>query len=344
MSRSRAVSSVIATLAVLIGSPARAIDVLAEVTTGKGGIATSLLLDVPLVEGRTHATLCYGLFRARGVFAPMHQACAGLDHAINDRWMVSAVLSATPPVVDSTELPDILRYTTANASLGASFAVGWQSGGFSDVEWALDATMGVTAFSVRETWSLRDASGTLRSLSNREGLVALRPGLGAAVQLGDRWELSLRGSYSIYSRDPLTVGRLGEEDLLRLAGSAERLQLSEGVRRLLAERVAEGLGSTEAGLILGDARSGLLLAPLHFELRPGIAYRLNRAIRAELFYNHQRYVPTQGLTHVLSTRWTVRANDALRLWAAAAVQVDRPDGASASRSLLFTAGGNLNFW
>ena len=71
-------------------------------------------------------------------------------------------------------------------------------------------------------------------------------------------------------------------------------------------------------------------------------------MRGQLSYAFTRYVPGQGVAHVLATRWTVRLGEAVRLWASVALQPDHleaaEDAAPAERLRAWlTLGGEYTF-
>jgi len=329
-------------LAVLLSAPAQANDFLVEVTRGKSLLAVSLLADLELVEDRTHLTLCYGLGAPLNTAPASHQLCAGLDHLFGEHWMGSVVLSLSPRSRYQVELVDGFRFSSDNFSTGASLGLAYQSGGWSDLELELDGTLGLSWYSAPHTWSLRTDSGEVRSRTVPGNLLAARPGVGGVILLGSGWELSLRATWFLYSGDPLEVGRISDEEITRIAGQIDSYLDTRLARTDLSSRLAESFVNTAGGRLLqADAASGLAIAPLQLQLRPGIGYRFNRTLRAQLSYGFERYVAGEGISHVFSTRWTVRMTEWLRTWASVAIQQDRPVGVAPRNSLLLSLGGEL---
>ncbi|MDQ3262329.1 MAG: hypothetical protein M3Y59_01515 [Myxococcota bacterium] len=329
-------------LAVLVAPSASANEYVIELSRGRSLLAVSALAGFELPDPATHLSLCYGLSSSGGGLPAVHQLCAGVDRVWGDHWMGSAIVSFSPRTRYQVQITDGFRFTSENSSLGASLALAYHSGGWSEVEFELDGTLGLSSYSAPHTWTLRTDSGEERSREVRSGLVAVQPGLGGVLFLGDRLELSLRGSYFLYSGDPLSLGRISDEEISAVVGRIDRYYDTTLARTELSRQLAESFANTAGGRLLqADAVSGMAIAPLQFQLRPGVAYRFNRILRAQLGYAFEKYVPGEGVTHVLSTRWTVRATELLRCWASAALQLDRPQDAPGNQALLVSVGAEL---
>jgi hypothetical protein len=154
-------------------------------------------------------------------------------------------------------------------------------------------------------------------------------------------ELTVRGSYHFYSADPLTTGRFTEEELAqyetRLTDTTQQTRVSDQNATYLVQTLA-------GRLLQADAVSGLATAPVRFELRAALAHELGTRWRGQLSYTFAEYVPTQGRGHVLSTKWTFRASDTLRFWAALAAQRDLPLAPSVpTTEALATLGAEYSF-
>ena len=96
--------------------------------------------------------------------------------------------------------------------------------------------------------------------------------------------------------------------------------------------------------------TGFPSAPGRFDVKPSVTYRFNATLRGQLSYAFTRYVPGQGVAHVLSTRWTVRVCEPVRVWGSLALQSDVLEGESGTggkgatvRTGLFSLGGEYTF-
>lgn len=329
---------------------AAAVSLVAEVTASRTYTALSLLSELELAQDRTYLTLCYGTTRTaaleiQGVDRPVdvprtHQLCAGLDHALDDHFRLNAFVSGSPKITNHVELlgpPNTLYFRSQSSSLGASAGLSYDSAGLSDVEFGLDGALSVTGYSLPHMWVTAE-----RTIRVPGGLVAIRPSLGVMLLLGSGTELSLRGTYVHYlGDDPLTAGRVSEEELSWLSTAFSR-GLAYAQFYGLSELVATFI-QAHGKLLMADALSGLASAPVRLEVRPSIQHRFTSWLRGQLGYTYDRYVPTQGASHLLSTRWTFSPGDAWSLWVAVAVQWDLPEGYPGMTSGLLTLGAEVTF-
>lgn len=158
------------------------------------------------------------------------------------------------------------------------------------------------------------------------------------------WELGLRGAFALDSEDPLTAGQFtdAEADPLeaRLEDRVAARRALAGLRRRqlrdLGTAVTRRLGEVNAG-------TGFPSAPVRWDVKPALTWRITPALRGQLSYAFTRYVPGQGVAHVVATRWMVRLGDAVRVWASVALQRDAPEDLPAEDSGLLTLGGEYTF-
>lgn len=297
-----------------------------EVTAGRGYLALNVTGDIELRPDETFLTLCYGMARSPPIQSqtsalppvtprPAHLLCAGVDHALSPHWIGSVLFQLSPTATQRIALTEGNAILTGRSSAGAAVAVAYESAGFSDAEFGVDASVAVTGYRL-----LRALETPNRRFSAGESLGTLRPSVGALLVLAADTELSLRAGYSLYSKDPLTAGRFTDEQLAGI----ERLLLLQAWE---AGRLAEALRNLELleGRILqADAVTGFPSAPVWLDLRVSASHRFNRVVRGQLSYAFERYVPTQGYGHVLSTKWSFRVADSFRLWTVLALQRDEP--------------------
>lgn len=345
----------VALLLVLAAAPARANTVSLELNTSRDYRGWSLLGDVTLKDDETFLTLGYTGARPEPGTAASHQLSLGVDHAPSLHWILSAMATLGLPKTSTVELarerPLLnapgLTARTGYRSLGLALSAAYDSAGFSDVEYGLDAGLVLTRYSLRRQIVAR-ADGLADSLLSREEpLVLARPSLGGRLMLGLHWELGLRAGLWLYSEDPLSTGQFTEAEqatvLRRYASETE----GRALLKLLLLRQLRDLG---AALLEANAVTGFPSAPGRFDVKPSVTYRFNAALRGQLSYAFTRYVPGQGVAHVLATRWTVRVGEPVRVWGSLALQSDVLEGDSGAggkgatvRTGLFSLGGEYTF-
>lgn len=328
-------------------------SVMAEGSAGGPQSSWTVLGDVELHPDTTFLTLGYTGVHTLIDDALSHQLSGGVDHALNDHWLLSGLLTGGLPKASTTVLTPArpalglpaLDTRNSYASLGVQLLASYDSAGFTDTEYGLDAGLGLTGYNLRRELLERDKESGARSLSQaRDRLFVARPAVGGRLVLQDAWELGARATAYLYSEDPLSVGHFTPEEyqqvLRRYADSSEasRAVLSSIRRRLKA--MASDLTGRLEGL---NALTGFPSAPVLFELKPTVSYRFNSRLRAQLSYAFSEYVSGQGYVHVVGTRWTWRPFKPLRVWAALALQADHPPDESAQNSVLATLGSEYTF-
>jgi hypothetical protein len=328
-------------LGVLCARAALAHSASADVTVGKGYFGLNAFGELELVADQTFLTLGYSGARPSPYSAFAHLVNAGVEHSAGDHLLLSATLSGGPPAATPVELSPELTYRSITSSLGAMAGAAYGSGGFDFFEYSIDATAGVTAH-----WLARELDGRFGKVRRRTEVTVFKPSVGVTAILDMDTELTLRGSYWLYSEDPVQPGSHTDVVLDRLIAPAparaERLRFTE-------EQVQAALSLFSDRLGQASAVSGLPAAPLWFELKLSAAHRFGRSLRGQLGYAFDRYVPGQGSAHLLSTRWTVRVGERLKLSAALALQLDLlpPDAEGQPRppapSGLFTVGAEYTF-
>ncbi|PTL76097.1 hypothetical protein [Vitiosangium sp. GDMCC 1.1324] len=340
-------------LALLGASEARAGSVMAEGSAGGSLRTWTLLGDVELRKDETFLTLGYTGTRTQSETALSHQLSAGVDHALNEHWLLSGLVNvglpkkSTTPLAPERPLLDLpaMSARTGYRSGGLQLAATYDSAGFSDVEYGLDAGLGLTLYGLdREIFTHQ--TGHQETLYRREEpLFLARPSLGARLLLVDKWELGVRGGLYLYSGDPLSSGQFTQAELKevmrRYAANAAEGNLL--VKTFTQRRIKE-LAVDLSGRLLGvNALTGFPSAPALFDVKPSVTYRFSTWIRGQLSYAFTRYVPGQGYAHVLGTRWTFRLADSFRFWASLALQSDHVQGEAPLRSGLATLGSELTF-
>jgi hypothetical protein len=179
-----------------------------------------------------------------------------------------------------------------------------------------------------------------------------RPSLGGRLLLGLRWEVGLRAGLTLYSENPLTAGQFTDEETAELTRRFESALEARRALLGLRARTWRDLGSGVARRVADvNATTGIPTAPSRFDVKPSLTWRPGRNVRGQLSYAFTRYVPGEGLSHVLATRWTVRLGEPLRVWASVALQQDRLEAGEEEaageptrvRSGLLTVGGEYTF-
>lgn len=315
---------VVAIAALTFSAAAGAHSLTSDLTVGNGYLGASLVGDLELRPLETYLVLGYSGVRPGAQTALSHQVSAGVDHAFGLHWLASLAGQWSPRSVNRVPLGGQTVLRASNASLGANATLAYQSAGFDFLEYVADVAVGATSYQL-----VRQFDGVLASRLERETLAVLRPSLGFTA-LFDLWtELSVRGSYFVYSEDPLIAGRFTEEQLRRAQAF---FKPGPGQALLLQQ-----------ALITADAVSGLQTAPVWFDLRASLSHRFSEALRVQLGWALIRYVPTQGRAHVPSVRAVWSVAEAVDLWGAAALQVDVPESAPRTSSLLVTLGAQVRF-
>ena len=327
----------------LCALPARAQSVALEASAGRDYRTWSVLADVPLrgSDGAAFLTVGYGGARPSEGAAVSHQVSAGLDALVGERWLLSFALQGSPtaeredPVLTPAGAPTALSVRSGAGQLGLHGLALFDAALEGPVSWSAEAGLGVTRTAVRTELvapRFRVAAG--------DALVTLRPSAGATLALGRRWELGLRGAAYLYGTDPLAAGTFSEaqarelEERLRATGGLFVRRLVE--RGLLGAFVRDRLGAA-------NAVAGIPTAPVRWELRPGVTWKPTARVRGQLALGLARYVPGQGHAQVLSTRWSLKATEEVRVWAAAALQRDVPEEAAPTRTGLLSLGLDVGF-
>lgn len=319
-----------------------------DVTAGRGSLAWALLGDVELVPDRTFLLVGYTAARMQGA-ALLHQLSAGVDHGVSMHWRLSALLDAGLPAASVTPLPPTLRLAdvrlrSESTRGGLTLRAAWDSAGLSDLEWGFDAGLSASVSRLQRSLLARErpALGGRRFQAGpvEESLVQLRPSAGLLLVLWLDTELSLRGSHALSSRDPLTVGQLTAAQLD--AAFAEETGRARDTTLRLRER--NRIELVRAELAGASAAEGLLTAPILFDTRLALSHRFGSRLRGQLSYAFTRYVPSQGATHVLGTRWSLRLAEGWRAWAGVSLQRDLfEDGGPPDTAGLLTLGGEYSF-
>ncbi|RKH92231.1 hypothetical protein D7Y13_37605 [Corallococcus praedator] len=345
----------VAVLGMLGAGPARAegadSSLTVEASAGRGYGLWSLLGDVGVSEA-TFLTLGYTGARPEAGTAATHQLSVGVDHLAGEHWLLSGIVSLGLAKGSDTELsqerPRLnvpgLTARTGYGSQGVQLAAGYDSAGFHKVEYGLDASLGLHRYPLRRQL-LTVSDGTPHVRYAQEDLLwVARPTLGARLLWDGRWELGLRGGFSLYSEDPLTAGQFTDAEKATLESQLEgraaaRLALA-GLRRRQLRDLGAAVTRRMADV---NAGTGFPSAPTRFDVKPSLTWRLNPALKGQVSYAFTRYVPTQGVAHVLASRWTVRLGDPVRVWASVALQRDVPEDLPAEVSGLLTLGGEYTF-
>jgi hypothetical protein len=312
--------------------PAHAATLLAEVSASQDFRAWTLLGDVELREEETFLTFGYSGVRPEPGTPASHQLSLGVDHALNEHWLISSTLSVGLPKVTliplAREAPRLdlpaLSARTSYRSQGLLLSAAYDSGGLSDVEYGFDGGLGLTRYPLRRQLVARRGESAPQVVFAREEVLGvLRPTVGGRLLLGGRWELGLRGGLYLYSDDPLSAGQFTPEEQAALAERYARVAEDRELQSAFVERLIRDLGSVVAGRLADvNAVTGFPSAPARFDVKPSVTWRLSAAVRGQLSYAFTQYVPGQGHGHVLSTRWTFRLGEPVRMWASVAVQAD----------------------
>ncbi|RYZ37472.1 MAG: hypothetical protein EOO71_27785 [Myxococcaceae bacterium] len=322
-----------------------------EASAGGGYSLWSLLGDVGVGEA-TFLTLGYTGARPEAGTAATHQLSVGADHLAGEHWLLSAIVSLGlgkgSDTALSQELPRLnvpgLTARTGYGSQGVQLAAGYDSAGFDTLEYGLDASLGLNRYPLRRQLLTVSAGATTVRYAQQDILWVARPTLGARLVWDGRWELGLRAGVSLYSDDPLTAGQFtdAERNALesQLEGRAAARKALAGLRRRQLRDLGAAVTRRMADV---NAGTGFPTAPTRFDVKPSLTWRLNPTVKGQVSYAFNQYVPTQGVSHVLASRWTVRLGDPVRVWASVALQRDVPVDLPAEVSGLLTLGGEYTF-
>ncbi|NOK19248.1 hypothetical protein [Corallococcus carmarthensis] len=322
-----------------------------EASGGHGYALWSLLGDVGVGEA-TFLTLGYTGARPESGTAATHQLSVGVDHLAGGHWLLSGAVSLGLSKASDTELsPERPRLNvpgltarTGYGSQAVQLGAAWDSAGFDTWEYGLDAGVGVSRYPLRRQLFTVSGGTPTERYTQEDLLWSARPTLGARLIWDGRWELGLRGGYAFYSEDPLTAGQFTDAETETLEAQLESRVAARKALAGLRRRQLRDLGAAVTRR-LGDvnASTGFPSAPVRWDVKPSLSWRLTPAVRGQLSYAFTRYVPGQGVAHVVATRWTVRLGDAVRLWASVALQRDVPQDTPAEVSGLLTLGGEYTF-
>ncbi|MCY1021914.1 hypothetical protein [Pyxidicoccus sp. MSG2] len=335
----------------------RRITATLEVSAGRDYRAWSLLGDMALYKETTFLTLGYTAARPESGTSATHQLSLGVDHVLGEHWLVAATASVGLPKSTLTALaPERPRLNlpsvdarTGYSSQALLLSAAYDSAGFSDVEYGLDAGLSLTRYPLSREIVVPTRNGTTLRYAREDLLWVARPSVGGRLMLGTHWEVGLRAGLTLYSEDPLTAGQFTEAETVELTRRFENALEARRALLGLSTRINRDLGSGVAQRVSDlNATTGIPTAPSLFDLKPSVTWRPGRAVRGQLSYAFTRYVSGEGLSHVLATRWTVRLGEMARVWASVALQQDRLEAveggeASRVRSGLFTVGGEYTF-
>ncbi|KFA94678.1 hypothetical protein [Archangium violaceum] len=336
----------------LAAPEAHAGSVMMEASAGASQRTWALLGDVELRKDETFLTLGYSGARLESDTALSHQLSSGVDHALSDHWLLSGLVNVGLPKTTRTALAPArpllglpaMAADTGYHSAGVQLAAAYDSAGFSDLEYGLDGSLGLTRYGLRRQISVREDGRDETLFQRNEPLFVARPSLGARLLLFDKWELGLRGGVYLYSGDPLSTGQFTEaevEQVMRRYANASEGRLL--LRALSRRRIGE-LALDLSGRMLGvNALTGFPSAPALFDLKPSVTWRVSTAVRGQLSYAFTRYVPGEGYAHVVGTRWTVRLARPFRVWASLSLQSDHLEGEAPLRSGIASLGSELTF-
>jgi len=169
-----------------------------EGSAGGGSRAWSLLGDVELREGTTFLTLGYTAARPGAGTATTHPFSLGGDHLVGRQGQVSAVASVGHPKSTLTSLaPERPRLSlpavqarTGYSSQALLLSAAWDSAGFSDREYGLDASLCLTRYPLSREIEVSTRTGPpLRYLRETRllggaGLPRRPPAAGDALRAG----------------------------------------------------------------------------------------------------------------------------------------------------------------
>ena len=294
----------------LVSLQANAFDgsVSVELTGGNRMLSASLIGDWGIVPDQLYLVGSYGVMRQapESDFAssPAHLFGLGFDWLPTRHLVTSLTATFSPKSREVTTFENLgATITTTRRSAQGIFAIGYQSAGLGDVEWGLDAGFLFTWY------ELEARVERFRAIERTTKLLLGRPSAGATVTFGGKTDLSLRGSYSIWSADPTTICRAD-------------------------------IALCEAGQAL-NLTPGFTSAPPWFDARVAVLHRFTSKVSGRLGYTFIRYVNGIGNAHAVSTRWSLRVAGWARLWAGLAVQYDWLPTASSFWSGYATLGAEL---
>ena len=352
----------LAPLALLFPLAAGAIEgaVSADLTVGARQVSLNTLGELGVVPDRLWLVAGYGFLKSPDVpatdtspkvaTAVSHLLSAGLDVSPHRSWIFSLLGQFSPrageqvPINLNGVLADRVVLGTVRQGAGASALIVWDSAGAGDVEGSVEVGGSFN-------WNLVGRTVVLGAnvRSKAEHLFSGRPQLGASLLLFGKTTLSVRAGYTFYSANPLTVGRLTDDELAAISQAvvqaAQRLSLDLDLLMANAQAVLSRLASF-------DAVSGYPYAPVRFDLRVSVQHRFSRWVRAQLSWTYLRYVPGQGFGNVAALKLTFRPHEMWRFWVGGSVQLDvardfawqrAPDEPLISPSGLASVGAEFSF-
>jgi hypothetical protein len=326
-------------LLALLPATALAVEGSAALELGGGNktLLVDVMADVSIVPRRLYLVTGYTLIKEQNLppdgalpgvtINPVHLFQIGLDFTPSSHWLFSASFAFSPKATNTVSRPDLtVSLEATQRSLQGFLAVMYQSANFETFDWSVDATV-----SGASNYLTATENGPLHSLSNTTPLYVLRPALGFTATLATKLDLSLRGTYCVYSTDPTQAGKFLDLDN---SFAAAATALSAILTRI-------------------NDFSGYASAPSWYEARGSVLYRFKPRLSGQLGYTFVRYVQGHGTAHIVSMRWSWRIHRMWRLWISGSVQYDDPVDNPAARTAspeqqpfwsgLGTLGGELTY-
>ncbi len=226
-------------------------------------------------------------FKSKGASAEgIWQLAAATDYSPNDHLSFGADVRGSPSSTASVAGATAGAKEAYRSSLiGGGLSAEYDTAGDGNAESIADGYFGLTAF--RTTQRSRAAKGAPMVLvTTPSSLLQWRASLGFTEVLWQNTEACLTGTYYLYSADPVDTGYYGPSVLGR-----------------------------------GGVSEGVPLEPLRWALRPGIRQRLG-PVRLGAYVQYGRYVGDAGYSLMTAVKATLKASEAVRLWAQVGFQRD----------------------
>lgn len=297
-----------------LGATAFEGSVSAELAGGNRTLSANLLADWGMVPDTLYLVANYGFVKHANVqvdpalpsqpLAATHLFGLGVDFSPSMHWLTSLMFNFSPKATDSFTFGERLLSGTASSSrrsVQGIAALAYQSAGLSDLEWGLDGTFIGAWYEL----SSRLVIGRM-DVTQTTNLFLGKPSLGLTLTFFGKTDVMLRGTYSVYSTDPVMAGK---PQAPRLDALIDRF----GIGELAAARLGQF-----------DAISGYNTAPSWVEGRVSVLHRFTPRLSGQLAYTFVRYVVGQGYAHVFSSRWSWRPKGFFRVWLGGSVQYDEP--------------------
>jgi hypothetical protein len=216
------------------------------------------------------------------------QLAGATDYSPDEHWSFGADIRGSPR--STARVQDSAGNTVKywSSLLGGGASVEYDTAGDGALETIADSYVGLTDY--RTTQPSKRTTQPSMGMKQTPSLLQWRASLGITEVLWQDTEAGLTGTYYGYSDDPIDSGYVGES-------------------------------------VFGRDGVGEPLEPLRWSIRPALRQRFG-VLRLGAYFQYGRFFNDVGYSLVTAVKATVKASDAIRLWAQIGYQRDAGAGES----------------